>query len=301
MKAEVQKIQLPILEQKSISLQIKREDLLYPALSGNKYRKLKYNLLSAREQGHEQLLTFGGAYSNHIAATARAGKDNGIKTIGIIRGEELVSAWEQNPTLKKARQDGMQFKFVSRTTYRERHDPAFHARLRAEFGKYYLLPEGGTNELAIRGCEEILSDEDKEFNVVCCSVGTGGTLAGIVNSSWEHQLILGFPALAGDFLNKDIRKFTAGNNWELQQDYHFGGYARVNKELVLFINNFYSQTKIPLDPVYTGKMMFGILDLIRKDFFAAHTKILAIHTGGLQGIDGMNTKLKMKNLPLIEV
>ncbi len=275
--------------------------MLYPALSGNKYRKLKYNLIKAREEGHDLLLTFGGAYSNHIAATAAAGQDNGVRTIGIIRGEELSTSWEYNPTLKKARQNGMQFKFVTRSEYRKRYDPAFHTQLEAEFGKFYLLPEGGTNALAIRGCEEILTDSDQKFDIICCSVGTGGTLAGIVNSSGAHQRILGFPALAGDFLNKDIRKFTAGNNWELLQDYNFGGYSRVNEELVLFINNFFKQTKIPLDPVYTGKMMFGILDLIKQNYFAAQTKILAIHTGGLQGIDGMNRKLKMKNLPLIEV
>lgn len=301
MYSENQFITLPILQEKQIFLAMKREDLIHPLISGNKYRKLKYNLIAAKEQGFDSLLTFGGAFSNHIAATAYAGKLHGLKTIGVIRGEELLEKWSQNQTLKLAHEHGMQFKFVSRDVYKSKDSQEFKKRLEAEFGSFYLLPEGGSNDLAIRGCQEILTDYDSHFDVVCSSVGTGGTVAGIINASVQHQTVLGFSALKGDFLKEDIRNFTVKENWGLQTDYHFGGYAKVSKELIHFINEFKLQTQIPLDPIYTGKLMYGILDLVKKDHFKPKTKILAIHTGGLQSISGMNTVLKKKKLPQISI
>ena len=296
-----QKVDLSILRKKQVALSVKREDLIHPFISGNKYRKLKYNILEAKQRGLGTILTFGGAFSNHIAATAYAGKLYGIRTIGVIRGEELSHNWMNNPTLAQAHEHGMNFEFVSRTTYRERADRSFLEGLEKEFGLYYLIPEGGTNLLAVKGCEEILTPEDKGFNVICSSVGTGGTLAGIINSSLKDQRIIGFPSLKGDFLKKDIRNFTAKENWELNTDYHFGGYAKVSEELITFINYFKEKTNILTDPVYTGKLLFGILDLVKNDYFKPGTKILAIHSGGLQGIAGMNLVLKKKNLPLIKV
>lgn len=301
MYSENQFITLPILQEKQIFLAMKREDLIHPLISGNKYRKLKYNLIAAKEQGFDSLLTFGGAFSNHIAATAYAGKLHGLKTIGVIRGEELLEKWSQNQTLKLAHEHGMQFKFVSRDVYKSKDSQEFKKRLEAEFGSFYLLPEGGSNDLAIKGCQEILTDYDSHFDVVCSSVGTGGTVAGIINASVQHQTVLGFSALKGDFLKEDIRNFTVKENWGLQTDYHFGGYAKVSKELIHFINEFKLQTQIPLDPIYTGKLMYGILDLVKKDHFKPKTKILAIHTGGLQSISGMNTVLKKKKLPQISI
>lgn len=301
MQSENQSVQLPILRQKQVSLTIKREDLLHPLIAGNKYRKLKYNLAAVKAQGFETLLTFGGAFSNHIAATAYAGKLHRLKTIGVIRGEELSQKWESNPTLKLASKNGMQFKFVSREAYQEKHSKAFTDTLRQEFGSFYLLPEGGSNTLAVKGCEEILTPEDAQFDVICSAIGTGGTIAGIINTSGLNQKVLGFPALKGDFLKEDIRNFTTKDNWRLQGDYHFGGYAKVSAELIHFINDFKKQTKIPLDPIYTGKLLYGILDLIKKDHFKPKTKILAIHTGGLQSITGMNPILKKKNLPQIAI
>ena len=298
-QTENQEIRLPLLTEKKVSLYLKREDLIHPLISGNKYRKLKYNLLAAKANGFNTLLTFGGAFSNHIAATAYAGKKYGFKTIGIIRGEELSATWKTNPTLKLAHDHGMRFHFISRDAYREKENPAFIKGLKSEFGSFYLLPEGGTNAKAIKGCEEILRDSDTQFDVICCAVGTGGTLAGISNSAQAQQQILGFPALKGNFLKEDIRKFAPKENWKLRTDYHFRGYAKVSVELVNFINNFKNSTGIALDPVYTGKLIFGILDLIKKDHFPPKTKILAIHTGGLQGVAGMNENLKKKNLPLI--
>lgn len=296
-----QTVQLPMLDQKQVSLVLKREDLLHPLISGNKYRKLKYNLLEAAKEGRKTILTFGGAFSNHIAATAFAAAEKGFKSIGVIRGDELRQTWQHNPTLKKAHENGMVFKFVNRETYRGKDQISFLQHLKKEFGDFYLVPEGGTNQLAIRGCEEILNQEDHTFNIICTCVGTGGTVSGLINSSFEHQEVLGFSALKGDFLRSEIQKNAKNQRWKLITDYHFGGYGKITQELVQFINDFKQQTQIPLDPIYTGKMMFGLLDMVKHDTFVKGTKILAIHTGGLQGIHGMNSVLKKKNLPLLYI
>lgn len=283
-----------------VELFIKREDNIHQFISGNKYRKLKYNLIEAEKLGFKSLLTFGGAHSNHIAAVASVGKNFRFKTIGIIRGDELVDNIESNPTLRFAKQCGMQFKFVSREAYRNKNSESFLHDLKDEFGLFYLIPEGGTNALAVKGCEEILTEEDKLFDYVCCAVGTGGTISGLINCSKSSQKVLGFPALKGDFLQEDISKFATKTNWELITEYHFGGYAKINTELISFINRFKNDYGIPLDPIYTCKMLFGIFDLIEKGFFSKGSKILAIHTGGLQGIKGMNAILKKKNSPIIK-
>ncbi|NMH89739.1 1-aminocyclopropane-1-carboxylate deaminase/D-cysteine desulfhydrase [Flavivirga algicola] len=292
--------QVSLVKEMDVELFIKREDKIHPFVSGNKYRKLKYNLIEAREKGFETLLTFGGAFSNHIAAVASAGNLLGFKTIGVIRGEELEDKILENETLNFAKQNGMQFKFVSREDYRNKTSEAFFSALKKEFGGFYLIPEGGTNALAIKGCEEILTVTDRAFDYICCAVGTGGTISGLINCSKLSQQVLGFPALKGDFLQQDISKFVTSANWDLINNYHFGGYAKINEELVTFINQFKKSNNIPLDPVYTGKMMFGIFDLIHKGYFKKGSRILAIHTGGLQGIKGMNSVLKNKNLSIIE-
>ena len=284
----------------SISVQIKREDLIHPFVSGNKFRKLKYNLLQAKAENQKTLLTFGGAFSNHIAAVAFAGKERGFKTIGIIRGDELARKVNENPTLLFAQKCGMQLEFISREEYRLKSELSFIENLKHKFGNFYLIPEGGTNALAIKGCEEIITHEDADFDYICCSIGTGGTISGLINSALPHQKVLGFPALKGDFLKEEIRNFAQNENWELISDYHFGGYGKINAELVLFINHFYAENQIPLDPIYTGKMVFGVIDLIQKNYFPAESKILMIHTGGIQGIQGMNIKLKNKQLPTID-
>ncbi|WP_108246968.1 1-aminocyclopropane-1-carboxylate deaminase/D-cysteine desulfhydrase [Muricauda brasiliensis] len=292
---------MPLLREKGIDLYLKREDTIHPHISGNKYRKLKYNLREAKKQGKDTLLTFGGAYSNHIAATAYAGHKQGLKTIGVIRGEELKGKWQDNPTLNLAHEHGMQFHFVSRSDYRLKNEAASFERLTDTFGDVYMLPEGGTNALAVKGCSEILTEEDKKFDYICCAAGTGGTLAGLINAAQPHQTVLGFPALKGDFLIEEIRTFVHNDRWRPVTDYHFGGYAKVDQQLIDFINLFKSKTGIPLDPIYTGKMLFGIFDLVKKGVYPPETRILAIHTGGLQGIKGMNQILKKKNLPLLDV
>ncbi len=298
-----QEVFLEEIESAQVSLWMKREDELHPYISGNKFRKLKYNLEEAVAKGFRTLLTFGGAYSNHISALAYAGNSKGLKTIGIIRGEELTVRPDlvaENPTLSFAGKLGMELEFVSREVYKSRHEKEFVALLKERFGAFYLVPEGGTNELAVKGCEEILVADDEVFDYICVPVGTGGTMAGLINSARDSQKVLGFPSLKGDFLHKEISKRAVhDHNWSLVNDYHFGGYAKINEKLISFINQYYRSTTIPLDPVYTGKMMYGLVDMIRNNRFEKKSRILAIHTGGLQGIAGMNQKLKKKKLPLI--
>ena len=284
----LQEIKDPLLDQKRVQLFIKREDLIHPYVSGNKWRKLKYNLIEAKEKGYKTLLTFGGAYSNHIYATAAAAKEYGLEFIGIIRGDELENK-SLNQTLQFASDHGMVLKFVSRETYRIKENRSFIQKLQNDYGKFYLIPEGGTNNLAIRGCEEIMTSEVKKFDAVCSSVGTGGTISGIIVGSAASQKVIGFSALKGDFLMKKVEVHlesysdTDHKNWTINNQYHFGGYAKTTSELIKFIKNFEQKQHIPLDQVYTGKMMFGLFDLIAKDYFKAGLKILAIHTGGLQG------------------
>ncbi|MEN8187364.1 MAG: pyridoxal-phosphate dependent enzyme [Bacteroidota bacterium] len=299
-----QPVELAEIQDYGITIFMKREDQTHPVISGNKYRKLKYNLFEASNQNKDTLITFGGAYSNHISAAAFAGKKVGFKTIGVIRGDELGEYLDktlvENSTLQFAAEQGMQFKFVTRSEYRFKHTKEFIDKLHKEFGDFYLVPEGGTNELAVKGCEEILKPGDEQFDIITSAIGTGGTISGLINSAKANQKVLGFPALKENFLHKEIEKYTIQNdNWSLIRDYNFGGFGKVNKELINFINSFKEETGIPLDPIYTGKMMFGIVDLIKKGFFKEGTKILAIHTGGLQGIDGMNSRLQKKEMPLI--
>ena len=276
-----QKIAIP--NNYGIEVYVKREDVLHSEISGNKFRKLKYNLEEAKRLGFTKLLTFGGAYSNHIAAVAAAGRDFGFETIGVIRGEELQEKYTKNHTLAKAEKDGMQFNFVTRTQYRDKNNEIFWADLKQKYGDFYPIPEGGTNDLAVKGCEEILTSEDKMFDFICCAVGTGGTISGIVNSLQPQQKAIGFPALKGDFLSKEIKKYTKNDQWNLVTDYHFGGYAKITDELINFIQNFEKNTSITLEPIYTGKLFFGVIDLVSKGYFKPHSKILIIHTGGLQG------------------
>lgn len=289
----LQEINSQLTEIKQLQLFIKREDLNHPTIQGNKFRKLKYNLASAKTKKYKKILTFGGAFSNHIYAVAAAGKAFGFNTIGVIRGERVEPL---NPTLQFAEANGMQLHFVSRSAYRNKDQSEFIQGLKAKFGDFFLVPEGGSNILAVKGCAEIVGEIDLNYDYICSAVGTGGTLAGLITGANNHGKILGFPALkGGDFLQNEIVNLLGENaknyqNWELITDYHFGGYAKFKPELIDFINNFKKQFQIPLEPIYTSKMLFGIFDLIEKDFFEKGTTIVAIHTGGLQGIDGFNRR-----------
>lgn len=272
-----------LIDQPDIHLDLKRLDLIHPHISGNKFYKLKYNLQHAKQLGLDTLITFGGAFSNHIAATAYAAHYFGFRSIGIIRGEELADQ-RLNHTLATASQFGMQLEFINRQDYRNKEQPDFLAELQSRFPNAYIIPEGGTNSLAIQGCKEILSEQDRQnYDVICCAVGTGGTITGLIESSHFNQNILGFSALKGDFLTSDVTHLTAKKNWKIIDEYCCGGYAKTSAQLIEFIQFFEKQYQIPLEPIYTGKMLFGIFDLIEKAYFPPHTRILAIHSGGLQG------------------
>lgn len=292
--AIIQKIELPS-KPINVNVFIKREDLLHSTISGNKWRKLKYNLIQAHNDGYQKLLTFGGAYSNHIHATASACKMFGFKTIGIIRGEEHLP---HNPTLKFAKECGMQIHYVNRSEYRRKREEDFISDLRKQFGHFYLLPEGGTNQLAIKGCIEIINDIKIDYDYICSACGTGGTLSGIICGLAGKKKVIGIPVLKGaGFLNKEITKYINEysqkefTNWELKLDYHCGGYAKINKDLIEFILEFEKINNIQLDPVYTGKLLFGIQLMIKNGEIPDNSTILAIHTGGLQGRAGMENKI----------
>lgn len=266
-----------------INISIKRLDLVHPQISGNKFFKLKYNLLAAQQQGYKKLLTFGGAYSNHIAATAYAAQLLGFESLGIIRGEELASK-ALNATLSTAQQFGMQLQFVTREAYRQKQSSAYLAQLQQDYPDYYVIPEGGTNPLAIQGCTEILSDADRQnFDLICCAVGTGGTIAGLIEASHSQQQVLGFSALKGDFLSTEVEQLTPKRNWQITDQYCCGGYAKTTPELLQFIQDFEQQYGIPLEQIYTGKMLLGLTDLIQQGAFPRDHRILVIHSGGLQG------------------
>jgi 1-aminocyclopropane-1-carboxylate deaminase len=280
-KTPIQEIVLP---RSSSKLFVKREDLNHPFVSGNKWWKLKYNLLEAQRKGHDSLLTFGGAYSNHIFATAAAAHEIGLKTIGIIRGEEILPL---NHTLSFAKSKGMQLHYVSREAYRNKTEKEFTERLKDKFGDFYLIPEGGTNDLAIKGCAEFATQlsAEIEFDYLCLPIGTGGTIAGMINVLDVSKKIIGFPVLKGaQFLENKIATYLTSpkQNWSMNYDYHFGGYAKQTEELAAFIQSMNERYKLPLDRIYTGKMFCGVLDLIQKGFFKKGSTILVLHTGGLQ-------------------
>lgn len=272
-------------------INVLRLDKIHPLISGNKWFKLKYNLLEAKKQSKKTLLTFGGAYSNHIVATAAAGKMFDFATIGIIRGEELAFQ-ALNPYLQKAQQLGMQLHFVNRQEYRYKNEEKFIESLPQRFGDFYLLPEGGSNRFAVQGTAEILAflqNENLHYEYVCTCVGTGGTLAGIATSLFGTKTkLLGFSVLKnGNFLYQEVfnllqkAEIKHFQPFEIIVDYHFGGYGKHKPELLEFIKHFSSETNLPLEPVYTGKLFFGVMDLLQKGFFAENSKVLVIHCGGV--------------------
>lgn len=285
----LQQIDTEFIRSFNIRLYIYRLDQNHQHISGNKMFKLHYNLCEAREKNKTSILTFGGAFSNHIAAAAAACKESGLHAIGIIRGEEHP---ELNATLKFARSCGMELHYVSRTLYQNKKE--LYEYVEREFGErgYYLIPEGGANELGVLGCKEIISNIPVDFDVICCPCGTGTTLSGIILSIKEHQYALGFQVLkAKGYMHNEVVNWlehfsSVKQNWTINEDHHFGGYAKSTSELAEFIRQFEKENGIPLDPVYTGKMIFGLYDMIQKGDFKKGQTIIAVHTGGLQGIAG---------------
>ncbi|QGN48620.1 pyridoxal-phosphate dependent enzyme [Micromonospora sp. WMMC415] len=275
----------PVLASAGITLLMKRDDLIHPSIPGNKWRKLKHNLGAARESGADTILTFGGAYSNHIYAAASAGKLFGFKAIGVIRGEEHLPL---NDVLRHAVGCGMELDYLDRDTYRRKYDADVLTYLRDRHGAFYLLPEGGTNCHAVRGCAEIIDEIDVPFDYICCPMGTGGTLTGLIAGLAGRAHALGFSSLKGaTFLEGDVRSLLSNcgvvdqGNWTVMLGYHFGGFAKRKPELLEFIEKFGVTHGIGLDFVYTGKMMYGLFDLTRKGFFQRGSRIIVVHTGGV--------------------
>jgi 1-aminocyclopropane-1-carboxylate deaminase len=328
----LQKIEHPLLDFWQLTLFVKRDDLLHSEISGNKWRKLKYNLLEARRQQVDHIISFGGAYSNHIHALAAAGFHFGFKTTAIIRGE---SWYANNPTLKQALAWGMELQFVTRQEYKQRAEPAYLQSLQSAYPDAFIVPEGGSNRFAIRGVMEALQEIQQQANVpidhIITATGSGGTLAGLVagvaqaqpqpkvtgditalkNAQYLNQKIVSLlqrpqrkPKVTGiavlknaHYLNQEIAsllqqaKINNNNNWCLQTVFHHGGYAKVPVELNNFCEQFSLQTGIPVEPIYTGKMFYGLFKLIEQGYFNRGEQIVALHTGGLQGLDGLKENI----------
>jgi 1-aminocyclopropane-1-carboxylate deaminase len=278
----VQELHDELFASHQVRVFLKRDDLIHPELPGNKWRKLKYNLAAAADSGHRTLLTFGGAYSNHIRAVAAAGRHLGFATIGVIRGEEHLPL---NPTLAYAREQGMTLAYLDRTTYRDKGSPAVEDTLRRRFGDFFLLPEGGSNPDAVRGAAELPAELTAPYDVICCACGTGGTLAGIAAGLPPGTRAVGFSALkGGGFLVDDVRRLQREyghetTNWTIELDYHFGGFARRNSTLDEFIRDFRARHGITLEWVYVAKMLYGVHDMIRREAFPAGTVVVAVVTG----------------------
>ncbi|MDB9305199.1 pyridoxal-phosphate dependent enzyme [Nodularia spumigena CS-591/12] len=289
-----QQIDNAIARQAGVELSVLRLDCMHPLVNGNKWFKLKYNLLEAKEQNFTTLLTFGGAYSNHIFATAAAGNLFGFRTIGVIRGEERLPL---NPTLSFAVQQGMQLVYLNRETYRQKHTKELQEDLKQRFGEVFIIPEGGSNLNGVRGCTEIVGYAGA-FDTICLACGTGTTLAGTALALNQGQRVIGFPVLKNaGFLAEEIdnllrnyleSELSVPNHspapWELMCDYHFGGYAKVNEQLLMFSKQFEQAHSIPLDYVYTAKMFYGVVDLLKRGVFPKGDRLLLLHTGGLQGV-----------------
>lgn len=286
----IQQIHAPLFEEKGLKVFIKRDDLIHPIISGNKWRKLKYLLKQAQTEGKNHLVTFGGAYSNHLLATAAAASKFGFKSTGFVRGEEV-----NNDTLFLCRLHGMNLIFTDRESYRDKQtlfDKHF-----ADDNQAFFIDEGGASPLGVKGCSELIDELTKSYDHIFCACGTGTTAAGVINGISQHQLdtqFHGVPVLKnGEFLRTGIDSFlTQPNEYQLHTDYHFGGYAKTTPELINFIKQFVSSTGILIDPVYTSKMLYAVYDLAAKNYFKHGSKTLVIHTGGIWGLLGMKDKFK---------
>lgn len=291
-----QKIEDEFLEEKQISLYVKRDDLLHPFINGNKWFKLKYNLIKAADDNINQLLTFGGAYSNHISSFSYACKLFRFDGIVVIRSEEYPKL---NPTLEFVINNGVKIHYISRKMYRNKYDENLLNELKNQYGDFFLIPEGGSNQLAVDGCSEIVSNIELDFDFICAACGTAGTLTGIAKSLKENQKAIGVAVLKGaDFLIDEVKRLSQNQklNFEILLNYHFGGYAKFTDELINFIKEFYIKHQIILEPIYTGKLFFAVYDLIEKEYFPRNSRIVVYHSGGLQGYQGLKKYKQILNL-----
>lgn len=289
-----------LFEQKQLLVFAKRDDLIHPELSGNKFRKLKYQLTNSNDK---PLLTFGGAFSNHIAATAFYGRVTEQPTIGVIRGEKTTPL---NPTLKKASDNGMTLHFISRSAYRQKNQPQFLKALEKRFGAFYLIPEGGANMQGVMGAREVLSEINEPFDYMISAVGTGTTLAGLLVGTKSHQVQIGIPVLknasylvpiVSDFIKITDSKINLAKQLDFQTEFHFGGYAKTTSELIRFMQGFYKQHGIKTDPVYSGKSAYALYTLIKRNYFKPGSTVIWYHCGGLQGKRGIEERDGIKIYP----
>ncbi|MBL4608451.1 MAG: pyridoxal-phosphate dependent enzyme [Pseudomonadales bacterium] len=285
-----------------VDLDVMRLDQIDEELSGNKWFKLKYNLIHAFENDYKRILSFGGYYSNHLHALAAAGKRFGFETIGVVRGEDPL---KYGPTLQDISDYGMRLKYISRASYRDKTDSRLLSSLNAEFGDFYLVPEGGSNTLGVKGCKEIVSDlweePSRKPDYIVMGCGTGATLAGVVLGAQGRCKVFGISALKGaQYLHQNVLDLISGyseyegaepfafnNSWQIFHDYHFGGFAKLTPDLVRFMDAFSTATDLPIEPVYVGKALYAVHDLIREGIIPSGSRVLLIHTGGLQGVRGM--------------
>lgn len=275
----------------AIQVDMLRLDLIHQVVSGNKWYKLRNNIEHAIELGHNTILTFGGVYSNHLSATAGAAKAYGLSSIGIVRGDE----GQITETMQQCRDMGMDLYFISREDYKQKEDPDFLQQLSEQFDHPYIIPEGGANEHGRLGAEKIEWEIPEGYTHVCVGVGTGTTFIGLRNALPADVSLLGFvPMKQGKYLADEIRPFLKDGqdaNWTLFDEWHFGGFGKSNDELVAFMNEFYSVNEIPLDVVYTSKMMYGIRAMLADGYFPEGARLLCVHTGGLQGNSSVRDKL----------
>ncbi len=277
-----------IFQHKNIQVWLKRDDLNHPLIQGNKLHKLKYNLQKAKQLNCDTLISFGGAYSNHIAALSIAGKEQGFRTLAYIRGDELKNTPEKwSHTLKEAHKYGMEFVFLTRQDYRKKNSDSFLKNLSQQQPNAYIIPEGGTNSLAVKGFKETINHLDiqcPEWTHLFTAVGTGGTLSGLSKYANEKQKIQGVATLKNaGYLEEDIGKLTPKKNWQLLTEYHGGGYAKNNPQILDIQTWFEQNFNVLLDPIYTNKMVFGFMEELRKDNIAENAKVILYHSGGLQG------------------
>ena len=296
------RISHPLFKQHCLEVIIKRDDLIHPIISGNKWRKLAGNLAQAKQLGKTGILSFGGAYSNHIHALAYACYTNNFKALGVIRGEPH---YRTNSTLSQVERWQMQLSFVDRATYRLRHEREYLAKLASEYPDYFIVPEGGSNEFALSGMAEVINELNKqvEFDTLITATGSGGTLAGLIAADNNQHQLIGIAVLKkAEYLKKVIADFLPenakdSNNWQLETQYHRGGYGKFSSEDWQRISEFSQQTGIPFEPVYSGKMLLAFLDKIAEGQFTPGQRIVLLHTGGLQGLDGLRERGKLPYLP----
>jgi len=288
----VQQVKDKLFDEQGIAVFIKRDDLIHPIISGNKWRKLKYILKKASAENKTHLVTFGGAYSNHLLATAAAAAKFGFKSTGIVRGEDL-----NNNTLFLCRLHGMNLIFVDRESYRDK--PALFNQYFCDDPEAFFIDEGGAGAEGAKGCAELVDELTETYDHIFCACGTGTTAAGIINGLQSHKLNTEFHAVPvfknGGFMKDEIDQcLTAPTNYQLHTHYHFGGYAKADDELIAFIKRFVADTGILIEPVYTGKMLYAIYDLAGKSYFKPGSKVLAIHSGGIWGLLGMKDRFSLK-------